>query len=89
MCPHREGSPPSLTVGSREVGARCQTGEILRVSKPKVKFREIIQEKEEQVGALGPESSVSNLEGWEVRELGGRFRREGIYVYLWLMHVEV
>ena len=23
------------------------------------------------------------------REMGGRFRREGIYVYLWLIHVEV
>ena len=23
------------------------------------------------------------------RELGGRFKREGIYVYLWLIHVEV
>ena len=27
-----------------------------------------------------------NLEG---REMGGRFKREGIYVYLWLIHVEV
>jgi len=23
------------------------------------------------------------------REMGGRFKREGIYVYLWLVHVEV
>ena len=23
------------------------------------------------------------------RETGGRFKREGIYVYLWLIHVEV
>ena len=23
-----------------------------------------------------------NLEGWKWRELGGRFKREGIYVYL-------
>ena len=27
-----------------------------------------------------------NLEGWET---AGRFKREGIYVYLWLIHVEV
>ena len=27
-----------------------------------------------------------NLEG---REMGGRFKREGIYVYLWLIHIEV
>ena len=23
------------------------------------------------------------------RQMGGRFKREGIYVYLWLIHVEV
>ena len=23
------------------------------------------------------------------RDLGGRFKREGIYAYLWLIHVEV
>ena len=30
-----------------------------------------------------------NLEGWMGREMGERFKREGIYVYLWLIHVEV
>ena len=32
-----------------------------------------------------------NLEGWGGvgREMGGSFKREGIYVYLWLIHVEV
>ena len=30
-----------------------------------------------------------NLEGWNGREMGGRFKREAIYVYLWLIHVEV
>ena len=30
-----------------------------------------------------------NLEGWVGRETGGSFKREGIYVYLWLIHVEV
>ena len=30
-----------------------------------------------------------NLEGWDGREMGGRFKREGIYVYLWVIHVEV
>ena len=30
------------------------------------------------------------LEGWDLgREMGGRFKREGIYVYLWLIHAEV
>ena len=30
-----------------------------------------------------------NLEGWGGRELRGRFKREGIYVHLWLIHIEV
>ena len=30
-----------------------------------------------------------NLGGGMGREMGGRFKREGIYVYLWLIHVEI
>ena len=30
-----------------------------------------------------------NLEVWDGREMGGRFKREGIYVHLFLIHVEV
>ena len=32
-----------------------------------------------------------NLEGWGGvgREMGGRFKREGIYVCLWLIHVDI
>ena len=30
-----------------------------------------------------------NLEGWDGREMRGRFKREGIYVCLWLIHAEV
>ena len=30
-----------------------------------------------------------NLEGWDWEGDGRRFKREGIYVYLWLIHVEV
>ena len=30
-----------------------------------------------------------NLEEWEGEGDGGSFKREGIYVYLWLIHVEV
>ena len=31
-----------------------------------------------------------NLEGWDGwGEMGGCFKREGIYVYLWLIHAEV
>ena len=31
----------------------------------------------------------NNLEEWEGEEMGGSFKREGIYIYLWLIHVEV
>ena len=30
-----------------------------------------------------------NLEGWIGWEVGRRLKREGVYVYLWLIHVEV
>ena len=30
-----------------------------------------------------------NLEGWDGEEDGNEVQREGIYVYLWLIHVEV
>ena len=30
-----------------------------------------------------------NLEGWDGREMGGRFIWEGMYVCLWLIHVGV
>ena len=30
-----------------------------------------------------------NLEGYDGGEVGGSFKREGIYVYLWLIHDEV
>ena len=29
-----------------------------------------------------------SLEGCDGRETGGRFKREGMYVYLWLIHGE-
>ena len=33
--------------------------------------------------------SVSTWRGRMGREMGEGFRREGIYVYIWLIHVEV
>ena len=33
--------------------------------------------------------SVSIQRGGMGREMGGRFKRKGIYVYLWLIHIEV
>ena len=38
---------------------------------------------ETQTGAL------YHLEGGMGREVGGRFKRDGVYVYLWLIHAEV
>ena len=32
---------------------------------------------------------ISTQRGGVGREMGGRFKREGIYVYLWLNHVEI
>ena len=29
----------------------------------------------------------ANLEGWD--GVGGKFKREGTYVYLWLIHIDV
>ena len=29
------------------------------------------------------------LEGWDEKEMGWRFKREGMHVYIWLIHVEV
>ena len=31
----------------------------------------------------------NSLEGWDGWEVEGKFRREGTYVYLWLIHVDV
>ena len=33
--------------------------------------------------------SLSTYRGQMGREMGGRFKRKGMYVYLWLIHVEV
>ena len=33
--------------------------------------------------------SVSIQRGRMGREMGGRFKKEGIYVYIWLIYVEV
>ena len=42
---------------------------------------------ETQTGALYQSRGVGwGGMGWE---MGGRFKREGMYVYLWLIHVEV
>ena len=27
--------------------------------------------------------------GWDGSEMGGRFKREGTYVHLWLIHVDI
>ena len=32
---------------------------------------------------------TNNYRGGVGREMGGRFKREGIYVYIWLIHVEI
>ena len=31
----------------------------------------------------------SNLEGWDVKEVGGKFKWERTWVNLWLIHIDV
>ena len=31
----------------------------------------------------------NNLERWDAEEVGGKFKREGTYAHLWLLHVDV
>ena len=33
--------------------------------------------------------TIKNLGEWDGRKMGGRFKMEGAYVYLWLIHVDV
>ena len=40
------------------------------------------------VSGYSNRGSVSTWKGRMGREIGGRFIREGIYVYLWLIHVD-
>ena len=35
------------------------------------------------------QGTVSTRRGAKRRELGGRFKRQGVYVSLWLIHVEI
>jgi len=32
---------------------------------------------------------LDDLEGWDGEWVGGEFKREGIYAYIWLIHVAV
>ena len=34
-------------------------------------------------------ATIINLEGWMGWEVGVRFKIEGTYVYLWLIHIDV
>ena len=64
-----------------------------------VNKRKIISVKQITSGNLlyGSESSnlmlSDNLEAWDGmggrRKMGGRFKKEGTYVYLWLIHVDI
>ena len=42
-------------------------------------------------GSIQIDTNVYIFKKWRNvgREMGGRFKREGIYVYLWLIHVEI
>ena len=51
---------------------------------------EIDSQRESAVCLRKPKQGLcSNLEGWDEEGERRRFKREGISVYLWLIHVEV
>ena len=76
-----------MDMGRGEERVRCKERVIWKLTLPYVK----------QIGngnflyGLGNSNrgSVSTQRSGMGREVGGRFKREGIYVYLWLIHVEV
>ena len=75
-----------------EHGERGGEGEMHRESNMEtfITVYKIDSQWEFAVGSGIPKrGSVSTQRSWMGWEMGGRFKRAGIYVYLWLIHVEV
>ena len=70
-------------MGRGEERVRCVERVTCKLTLPYVKWR--------ANGNLLYGSGNSNRSLYQPREVGwgGRFKKEGIYVYLWLIHVEV
>ena len=69
-----------MVVGTERVALKRIQGQVL--NRQPVGICCMIQEAQTQC-------SVKTQRGGKGREAGGRFKREGTYVYLWLIHVDV
>ena len=76
-----------MDIGRGEEGARCKGRVTGKLTLPYVK--QIANEYFLYGSRNLNRGSVSIYRGKMGREMGGRFKRERIYVYLWLIHVEV
>ena len=76
-----------MDMGRREERVRCMERVTWKLTLPYVKYianRNLLYGS----GNSNP-GSVSTWRDGMGREMGGRFKREGIYVYIWLIHVEI
>ena len=76
-----------MDMGRGEERGRCRERVIWKLTLPYVKS--IAKGNLLYGSGNSNRGSVSTWSGGMGREMGGRFKRKGIYVYLWLIHVEV
>ena len=76
-----------MDMGRGKKRVRCMGRVTWKLTLPYVK--QIINGNLLYVSGNSNRGSVSTYRGGMKREMGGRFKREGIYVYQWLIHVEV
>ena len=76
-----------MDMGRGEERVRCMERVTWKLTLPYVK--QIANGNLLYVSGNSNRGSVSTKRGGMGREMGGRFKREGIFVNLWLIHVEV
>ena len=76
-----------MDLGRGEERVRCMERVTWKLTLPYVK--QIANGNLLYVSGNSNRGSVSTKRGGMGREMGGRFKREGIFVNLWLIHVEV
>ena len=76
-----------MDMGRGEERVRCMERVTWKLTLPYVK--QIATGNLLYVSGNSNRGSVSTKRGGMGREMGGRFKREGIFVNLWLIHVEV
>ena len=75
-----------MDMGKGEERLRCMERVTWKLTLPYVKWR---ARNLLYVSGNSNRGSVSTKKGGMGREMGGSFKRERTYVYLWLIHVEV